>query len=80
MRGRTMERGRLVLTEIWESDPFTEKRESIIDTLETDYHWDKGETFVVTRGGGRDRFRVLRVQVEIGDDGLKRQILALRIE
>lgn len=69
-----------VLTEMWESDPFTEKRQSIIDTLETDYHWNKGDTFVFARGGATDRFRVLDVQVEIGDQGLKREVLALRLE
>ena len=74
------ERGVCVLTEIWESDPFTEKRLSIMETLETDYHWNQGDVIVFARGGTRDRFRVLQVQVEFGDDGLKREVLALRLE
>ena len=69
-----------MLTELWESDPFTEKRQSVIDTLDTDYRWEKGDVFVDTRGGGHDQFRVISVQVQIGDDGLKRTVLALRIE
>ena len=68
-----------MLTELWESDPFTEKRQSVIDTLDTDYRWEKGDVFVHTSGGGHDRFRVISVQVQIGDDGLKRTVLALRI-
>ncbi len=68
-----------MLTELWESDPFTERKQSLIDTLDTDYLWSKGDTFVVTRGGGHRRFRVLNVQVEIGDEGLQREILALKI-
>ncbi len=69
-----------MLTELWESDPFTERREAVIDTLETDYRWEKGDIFVHARGGSRDRFRVISVQVQIGDEGLKRHVLALRLE
>ena len=69
-----------MLTEIWESDAFTEKRLSIIDALDTDYRWSKGDTFLFSRGGAHDRFRVIQVQVEIGDEGLKRVILALRVK
>ena len=68
-----------MLTEIWESDPFSERKESLIDTLDTDYFWSKGDTFVVTRGGGRRRFRVLSAQVEFSDAGLRREVLALKI-
>lgn len=68
-----------MLTEIWESDPFTEKKQSLIDTLDTDYRWQKGDSLLVTRGGGRNRFRVLLERVELSDDGIKRQILALRL-
>ena len=69
-----------MLTELWESDPFTEKRSSVIETLDSDYRWETGDVFVDTRSGGHDRFRVISVQVHIGDDGLTRQILALRLE
>ena len=68
-----------MLTELWESDPFSERKESLIDTLDTDYFWSKGDTFVVTRGGGRRRFRVLYAQVEFSDNVLKREVLALKI-
>ena len=68
-----------MLTEVWESDPFSERKQELIDTIETTYPWTKGDTFVVTRGGGRRRFRVIGVEVEIGDEGLRREVLALRI-
>lgn len=68
-----------MITELWESDPFTERKQALIDTLETEYLWSKGDTFVVRRGGGRQRYRILQVQVEIGEKGLRREILALRI-
>lgn len=68
-----------MLTEIWESDPFTERKESLLDTVETDYLWSKGDTLLITLGGDRRRFRVIQTQVELGDKGLRREILALRI-
>ena len=67
-------------TELWESDPFTEKRQSRIDTLDSDYRWQKGDVFVDNRGGAHDRFRVIHVQVQLHDDGLRRTILALRLD
>ncbi len=67
-------------TELWESDPFTEKRQSRIDTLDSDYRWQKGDVIVDNRGGAHDRFRVIDVQVQLHDDGLRRAILALRLD
>ena len=69
-----------MLTELWESDPFTEKRLSTIDTLETEYRWVKGDEILHTRGGVHERFRVISVVVQIGDEGLTRQVLALRLD
>ena len=36
-------------TELWESDPFTEKRQSLIDTLDSEYRWQKGDVIVDNR-------------------------------
>lgn len=68
-----------MLTELWESDAFTERKETLVDTIDTDYQWSQGDIIVVTRGGGRRRFRVIHASVEIADDGLKREILMMKI-
>ena len=68
-----------MLTELWESDPFTERKETLIDTIETEYHWSKGDIIVVTRDGERASFRVIYAAVEIAADGLKREILMMKI-
>ena len=68
------------MTELWESDPFSERRESMISKLETDYRWSKGDVLIDKRGGEFTKFRVLSVRVELSDDGLQREILALRID
>ncbi len=67
-----------MLTELWESDPFTERKESLIDTIDTDYHWSKGDVLTVTRGDPQ-QYRVIHTSVEIGDDGLRREILMMKI-
>ncbi len=68
-----------MLTEFWESDAFTERREALLDTLDTDYPWSKGDTLRFRRGGRDDRYRILRVQVEIADEGLRREVLLLKL-
>ena len=68
-----------MITEIWESDPFTEKKQGLVDTVDTAYPWVKGDVILFTRGSQRLRYRVIGVQVEIGDAGLRREILALKI-
>lgn len=68
-----------MLTEFWESDTFTERREVLLDTLETDYPWSNGDILRFRRGGRDDRYRVLSVQVEIGDEGLRRTVLLLKL-
>ena len=68
-----------MLTEFWESDTFTERREVLLDTLETDYPWSKGDVLRFRRGGRDDRYRVLQVQVEIDDEGLRREVLLLKL-
>lgn len=68
-----------MLTELWESDAFTERKEALLDTLETDYPWSKGDVLRFRRGGRNDRYRVLRVQVEVGDEGLRREVLLLKL-
>ena len=32
-----------MLTELWESDAFTERKDALLDTLESDYPWSKGD-------------------------------------
>lgn len=67
-----------MLTELWESDPFTERKETLIDTIDTDYHWSKGDIITVSRGA-HGRFRVIHTAVEIADGGLRREILMMKL-
>ncbi len=67
-----------MLTELWQSDPFTERKETLIDTLDTDYHWSKGDIITVSRGD-HGRFRVIHTAVDITDAGLRREILMMKL-
>ncbi len=66
-------------TELWQSDPFTERKETLIETIDTDYHWTKGDILTVTRGEEPQRFRVIHTQVEIADAGLRREVLMMKV-
>ncbi len=68
-----------MLTEFWESDDFSERKVALLDTLETDYVWAKGDVLRFRRGGRNDRYRVLHATVEIGDEGLRREVLLLKL-
>jgi len=52
----------------------------MISEIDSDYPWSNGDIFVDKRGGDFTKFRVLSVHVELLDDGLRREILALRID
>ncbi len=68
-----------MLTELWESDDFSERKMALLDTLETDYAWSKGDVLRFRRGGRNDRYRVLHATVEINDEGLRREVLLLKL-
>lgn len=69
-----------MITELWESDPFSQRRQAIIGKFDTDYTWTSGDVFVDKRAGEFVKFRVLSVRVELDDEGLSREILALRVD
>lgn len=68
-----------MLTEFWESDAFSERKEALLDTMETEYPWSQGDVLRFRRGGRNDRYRVLHVTVEITDEGLRREVLLLKL-
>jgi hypothetical protein len=76
--GQAKTRSRRMLTELWQSDPFTERKETLIDTVDTDYHWSKGDIITVSRGD-HGRFRVIHTEVDIADAGLRREILMMKL-
>ena len=68
-------------TEIYESDPFTAKRQELLVRLTSVYRFEKGDELYLHRGeGGPLKIRLIDVQMHVQSDGrLTREILALKV-
>ena len=66
-------------TEIYESDPFTAQKGTLLTALDTDYRFERQDELFVTAGGKRLKVRVIHVRVEITGDGMRRELLVLKL-
>lgn len=68
-------------TEIYESDPFTAKRQALLVRLTSEYRFQKGDELYLHRDGGLPlKVRLIDVRVHVQSDGrLTREILALKV-
>jgi hypothetical protein len=71
-----------VETEIYESDPFTAKKEGLLVRFTSDYRFQKGDELYIHQGGGRPlKVRLIDVRVHVLEGGrqLTRELLALKL-
>jgi hypothetical protein len=70
-----------VETEIYESDPFTAKKQTLLTKLTSDYRFQKGdEVYIHQKGGRQIKVRLIDVRIHVQDDGrLTRELLALSL-
>lgn len=68
-------------TEIYESDPFTAKRQDLLVRLTSEYRFEKGdELYLDQDGDGPLKVRLIDVRVHVQSDGrLTREILVLKV-
>ena len=68
-------------TEIYESDPFTAKRQDLLVRLTSEYRFEKGDELYLHQGGVRPlKVRLIDVRVHVQSDGrLTREILVLKV-
>ena len=68
-------------TELYESDPFTAKKEGLLATFTSDYRFQKNDELYVHRGSGRPlKVRVIDIRVHVQEGGhLTRELLALKL-
>jgi len=65
--------------EIYEADPFTQRKDKLLATLNTDYRFQKGDEIFLEEGGRSVKVRVSYVQVRVKGGGVEQELLALRI-
>ena len=67
--------------EIYESDPFTAKKQDLLAKLSSDYRFQKGDELYIHKDGGTsEKVRVIDVRVHVREGGeLSSEILAMRI-
>ena len=68
-------------TEIYESDPFTAKKQNLLARLSSDYRFQKGDELYIHQSEGRPlKVRLIDVRIHIQDGGhLTREMLALKL-
>ena len=67
-------------TEIYESDPFTEKKQNLLARFTSDYRFQKGDELYIHQGSHTLKVRLIDVRVHIQDGGaLTRELLALKL-
>ncbi|MGB2693878.1 MAG: hypothetical protein WBD55_01680 [Dehalococcoidia bacterium] len=68
-------------TEIYESDPFTAKKQELLAHFTSDYRFQKGDELYIHRGEGRPiKIRLIDVRVHVHGEGrLSRELLALKL-
>ncbi len=68
-------------TELYESDPFTAKRQNMLVRFTSDYRFQKGDELYIHQGGGRPlKVRLIDIRVHVQDGGgLTRELLALKL-
>jgi hypothetical protein len=65
--------------EIYEADPFTQRKDKLLTTLSTDYRFQKGDEIFLEEGGRPVKVRVSYVQVRVKGGGVEQELLVLRI-
>ena len=65
--------------EIYEADAFTQRREKLLTSLETDYRFQKGDELFIEGSERPLKVRVIFVQVRIKGGELRQEILAVKI-
>ena len=65
--------------EIYEADPFTQRKDKLLTTLTTDYRFQKGDEIFLEEGGRTVKVRVSYLQVRVKGGGVEQELLVLRL-
>jgi hypothetical protein len=65
--------------DIYEADPFTQRKGKLLVTLDTHYRFQKGDEIFLEEGGRSVKVRVSYVQVRVKGGGVEQELLVLRL-
>ena len=65
--------------DIYEADPFTQRKGKLLVTLDTYYRFQKGDEIFLEEGGRSVKVRVSYVQVRVKGGGVEQELLVLRL-
>jgi hypothetical protein len=65
--------------DIYEADPFTQRKDKLLTTLNTDYRFQKGDEIFLEDGGKAVKVRVSYLQVRVKGGGVEQELLVLRL-
>jgi len=65
--------------DIYEADPFTQRKDKLLTTLTTDYRFQKGDEIFLEEGGRTVKVRVSYLQVRVKGGGVEQELLVLRL-
>jgi hypothetical protein len=60
-------------------DPFTQRKDKLLTTLNTDYRFQKGDEIFLEEGGKTVKVRVSYLQVRVKGGGVEQELLVLRL-
>jgi hypothetical protein len=65
--------------DIYEADPFTQRKDKLLTTLNTDYRFQKGDEIFLEEGGKAVKVRVSYLQVRVKGGVVEQELLVLRL-
>jgi hypothetical protein len=65
--------------EIYEVDAFTQRKDKLLTTLNTDYRFQKGDEIFLEESGKSLKVRVSYLQVRVKGGGVEQELLVLRL-
>jgi hypothetical protein len=65
--------------DIYEADPFTQRKDKLLVTLNTEYRFQKGDEIFIEEGSKPVKVRVSYLQVRVKGGTIEQELLALRL-
>lgn len=68
-----------MITEIYESDPFSPRKGRLLAKIDTAYRFEKNDELIVNAGDDSVKIRIMHVRVTVQNGAMQREILGLKV-